>query len=125
MEKTLASLGDVSMRPGTACRRAPSSSTASAIGGAARDGCAIYVYEYRPQPPPSRRAHHDHEPYGVHQHCREALKREVHSHDADRMRLLEETHEAFERLYFDEAAIRCAGLQALRRRPLWQRGRGG
>lgn len=82
----------------------------------------LYAYEYRPQPPPSRRAHHDHEPHGIHQHCREALRLEASSHYEDRPRLLEETHEAFERLYVDEIPIDCAGLRPISQRPDSRRG---
>lgn len=72
-----------------------------------------YFYEYRPQPPPSRRAHHDHEPYGIHQHCREPRRPEAHRHCADVPRLLEHTHEEFAHLYLRESEIRCAGLRPL------------
>ena len=74
----------------------------------------LYVYEYRPQPPPSRRAHHDHEPQGVHRHCREARRPEAHRHYEDRPRLLEQTHEEFAAQFIDGVEIRCAGLLPLR-----------
>lgn len=80
-----------------------------------------YVYEYRPASSPSRRAHHEHQPYGVHQHCREASRTEVSSHYEDRSRSLEETHEDFERLYLDREPIRCDGLRPLRREPRTRR----
>lgn len=73
-----------------------------------------YLYEYRPDPAPSRRAHHDHPPRGVHQHCREAARPEAHAHYEDRPRLLEEAHEEFTRLYLDAASIDCGGLRPLR-----------
>jgi hypothetical protein len=76
-----------------------------------------YLYEYRPASSPSRRAHHEHRPYGVHQHCRQAFRREVSSHYEDRLRSVEETHEDFERLYFDREPIRCDGLRPVRTKP--------
>lgn len=73
----------------------------------------FYIYEYRPQPGPSRRAHHEHAPHGVHQHCREAARAERDPHYEDRPRLLEEIHETFERLYSEAQAIRCGGLRPM------------
>lgn len=74
-----------------------------------------YSYEYRPAPPPSRRAHHEHPPYGVHQHCRERHRPERHSHYGDHERLLEATHEELVRLHLGEREIDCGGLRPLAR----------
>jgi hypothetical protein len=70
-----------------------------------------YRYEYRPVP--ARRAHHDHPPHGIHQHCRDAGG-EGHSHYVDRERLLEEVHEEFERLFLAALPVDCADLRQLR-----------
>jgi hypothetical protein len=72
-----------------------------------------YLYEYRPQPSPSRRAHHDHPPLGVHAHCREAEMTRSAAHYADRPRLLEEMHEEFEGMYLATTPIDCGGLRPL------------
>lgn len=69
-----------------------------------------YLYEYR-QEPPSRRAHHDHPPRGVHQHCREPMRPELHRHYEDRERLIEEAHEEFTHMYLAAAPIECGGLR--------------
>ena len=71
-----------------------------------------YLYEYRPHRTRERRAHHDHPPLGLHQHCRSMSATET-GHYADRMRLLEEVHEEFSLLYLTAAPIDCAGLLPL------------
>ncbi len=76
-------------------------------GGWLRDR---YFYEYRPRPSPSRRAHHDHGPYGVHQHCREAGRAATAPHYRDVTRLLEETHEEFAEQFLNAVEIDCTGL---------------
>ena len=72
-----------------------------------------YFYDYRPEPTPSRKAHHDHPPRGVHQHCREATGSQARSQYEDWPRLLEEVHEAFTSVYVRSASIDCGGLRPL------------
>lgn len=141
IEKMLASVGEAETRDSGADRASRSVSfTVNAPGyGLPREATfeyreryrrtdegwlrEAYEYEYRPQPPPSRRAHHDHRPYGVHQHCHEASFSRPRSHYLDRARLLEEVHEAFEHLYAEGGPVQCAGLHPLRPRPRIRRER--
>lgn len=73
-----------------------------------------YRYEYRVRGTLARRAHHDHDPQGVHQHCREARRPERHRHYEDIPRLLEPTHEEFVRQHARAEEIHCAARQPLR-----------
>ena len=76
-----------------------------------------YVYELRISQPNSarlhaRRAHHEHEPRGTHQHadapgCPDA----VHYRDVER--LLQATHELLVQQYTRGAPVTCAGLVPL------------
>lgn len=80
-----------------------------------------YVYEFRRSQPKgaklhSRRAHHEHGIWKVHQHCQTpASQRSAHYRDVER--LLQATHEIFERLFADAVPIECSGLVPLTASP--------
>lgn len=69
-----------------------------------------YVFEYRTSVPRSRRAHHQHIAWGIHQHC-EPPGRASDEHYEDVERLLLPTHEDFSGLYDRGEPIRCLGLR--------------
>ena len=69
-----------------------------------------YVFEYRTIDPRSRRAHHRHGVWDIHQHC-EPPGRPSGEHYTDVERLLQATHEAFARVYELSAPIVCSGLR--------------
>lgn len=69
-----------------------------------------YFFEYRPQRPRSRKAHHQHGAWGVHQHC-EAPGRPSTEHYTDDERLLHSTHDEFVRLYLTGRTVSCVGLR--------------
>jgi hypothetical protein len=73
-----------------------------------------YVFEYRIAAPRSRRAHHHHTSWGIHQHC-EPPGTTSHEHYEDVERLLLPTHEDFSGLYDRAEPIRCLGLKRKRR----------
>jgi hypothetical protein len=73
-----------------------------------------YVFEYRTAAPRTRRAHHEHAPEGIHQHC-EPPGRPSRAHYADVERLLLPTHEDFAGLYDRGGPIRCLGPKRRRR----------
>jgi hypothetical protein len=75
-----------------------------------RDG---YAFEYRTAAPRSRRAHHEHVGWGIHQHC-ESPENRSPEHYEDVERLLLQTHEDFTRLYDSGEPIRCLGLKRKR-----------
>jgi len=79
-----------------------------------------YLFEYRPQRPRSRKAHHQHGAWGVHQHC-EAPGRPSTEHYADHERLLDVTHDEFIRIHVSGDPVRCVGL---RPKPKQKRARG-
>ena len=75
-----------------------------------------YTFELRVSQPNStrlhaRRAHHEHEPWGTHQHCETPLRPD--SHYADVERLLQATHELFVRQFASGSPIDCSGLVPL------------
>ncbi len=69
-----------------------------------------YAFEYRTSAPKSRRAHHQHVGWGIHQHC-EPPGRVSSVHYADLERLLLPTHEEFAGLYERAEPVRCLGLR--------------
>jgi len=76
-----------------------------------------YTYELRVTQPRgtalhSRRAHHEHDPWGVHQHCQSPSSWDD-AHYADVERLLQATHELFVRQFASSSAIDCSGLVPL------------
>lgn len=73
-----------------------------------------YVYEYRPEPPPSRLAHHLHEPLGAHRHCVDARGAEGADHYEDYAVVLEQAHEEFAALAARRRPVSCVGLRPLR-----------
>jgi hypothetical protein len=73
-----------------------------------------YVFEYRTAAPRSRRAHHQHSTWGIHQHC-EPLGNRSQEHFEDLERLLLPTHEDFSGLHDRAEPIRCLGLKRKRR----------
>ncbi|HET7701494.1 MAG TPA: hypothetical protein VFM06_11585 [Candidatus Limnocylindria bacterium] len=78
-----------------------------------------YAFELRYTEPTSgslhsRRAHHLHEPWAVHQHCKTA--KSPADHYADVERLLQATHELFVRQWLSVTPIDCAGLTPLARK---------
>ena len=74
-----------------------------------------YVFEYRPLSPKSRRAHHEHGTWGIHQHC-EPPGKSSDEHYQDVERLLEPTAEELAGLYDRGEQIRCLGLRRKLRR---------
>lgn len=75
-----------------------------------RDG---YAFEYRTAAPRSRRAHHQHVGWGIHQHCEPpGIASEQHYEDVER--LLFATHEGFIGLHDRGESVRCVGLKVLR-----------
>lgn len=73
-----------------------------------------YVYEYRPEPPPGRLAHHLHEPFGAHRHCADARSPGQPDHYEDYPVVLEQAHEEFATLAAQRRPVSCAGLRPLR-----------
>ncbi len=78
-----------------------------------------YFYELRFSAPNtaeqhSRRAHHEHAPWAVHQHCQTPTRPDDH-HYADVERLLQATHETFVRQFLSASAVDCSGLVRLDR----------
>jgi hypothetical protein len=76
-----------------------------------------YAYELRISQPNTttlhaRRAHHDHTPWGIHQHCVTPSHAE-NLHYADVERLLQATHELFVQQFASRSPIDCAGLAPL------------
>ncbi len=59
----------------------------------------------------SRRAHHQHEVWGIHQHCETPTSPDGHYADVER--LLQATHELFVKRYAASQPIDCAGLVPL------------
>lgn len=77
---------------------------------------AGYVYELRLSRPfaetlHSRRAHHEHEPVGIHQHCETSTRADGHYADVERLLLA--THELFVMQVASRSPIDCAGLVPL------------
>lgn len=75
-----------------------------------------YWYELRVSRPNtaqlhSRRAHHQHQSWGIHQHCQTPTR--LDDHYADVERLLQATHELFVKRYAASSPIDCAGLVPL------------
>lgn len=73
-----------------------------------------YVYEYRPEPPPSRLAHHLHEPFGAHRHCVDGRAPGRPDHYEDYPVVLEQAHEEFAALAARRRPVSCAGLRPLK-----------
>jgi hypothetical protein len=72
-----------------------------------------YYFDYRPQQPPGRKAHHLHDPWGFHQHCSDdGRPRSEHYRDIER--LLQATHEAFASLYVRDQPVECINLTRLK-----------
>jgi hypothetical protein len=76
-----------------------------------------YAYDLRVSKPSSaklhaRRAHHDHQPWGTHQHCVTPSQTE-NVHYADVERLLQATHELFVQQFANGSSIDCSGLVPL------------
>jgi len=69
-----------------------------------------YVFEYRTPSPRSRRAHHEHVGWGIHQHCEPPGITSL-EHYQDVERLLLATHEDFARLLDRGEPVRCLGLK--------------
>ncbi|HUG06937.1 MAG TPA: hypothetical protein VMQ78_10360 [Candidatus Limnocylindria bacterium] len=69
-----------------------------------------YAFEYRTAEPPSRRAHHQHVGWGIHQHC-EPIGKKSDEHFEDVERLLLPTHEDFSGFYDRAEPILCLGLK--------------
>lgn len=72
-----------------------------------------YVYEYRPEPPPSRLAHHLHEPLGAHRHCVDTRSTGQPDHYEDYLVVLEQAHEEFAALAARRRPVSCTGLRPL------------
>ncbi|MEK7861150.1 MAG: hypothetical protein AAB284_07335 [Chloroflexota bacterium] len=72
-----------------------------------------YAYELRPEPRPSRRAHHSHRPLGTHQHCLDPRRPKAPHHFEGFDVVLEQAHEEF-RALAAAGRISCAGLRPLR-----------
>lgn len=73
-----------------------------------------YAYELRISAPHgtllhARKAHHQHEPWGIHQHC-DTPARMDNVHYADVERLLQATHELFVRQLVSGSPVECSGL---------------
>ncbi len=76
-----------------------------------------YIYELRFSLPNrdvqhSRRAHHEHDPWVIHQHCQTPSCPE-NVHYADVERLLQATHDVFVRQFMSAATVDCSGLVPL------------
>jgi len=72
-----------------------------------------YAFELRFTEPTSgslhsRRAHHLHEPWAFHQHCKSATSSDAHYADVER--LLQATHELFVKQWLSVTPMDCAGL---------------
>lgn len=72
-----------------------------------------YAFEYRTSARRSRRAHHQHTAWGIHQHC-EPPGRSSHEHYEDLERLLLPTHEDFAGLLDRAQPVQCLGLKRMR-----------
>jgi hypothetical protein len=77
---------------------------------------SAYAFELRISRPNStklhsRRAHHEHKPWGAHKHCETPSR--AHRHYADVQRLLEATHELFVQHVASRSPIDCSGLVPL------------
>ncbi|MGH2490539.1 MAG: hypothetical protein ACRDF9_03440 [Candidatus Limnocylindria bacterium] len=72
-----------------------------------------YIFEYRTASPRSRRAHHQHVGWGIHQHC-EPPGVASHEHYEDVERLLLPTHEDFSALHERGEPVHCFGLRRKR-----------
>jgi hypothetical protein len=59
----------------------------------------------------SRRAHHEHKPWGTHQHCETPSRPDGHYADVER--LLQATHELFVQQFASGLPIDCSGLVTL------------
>ncbi len=75
-----------------------------------------YAFELRFTEPTSRslhsrKAHHLHEPWAVHQHCKTATSTDGRYADVER--LLQATHELFVKQWLSVTPIDCAGLTPL------------
>jgi hypothetical protein len=75
-----------------------------------------YAFELRFAKPDSRslhsrRAHHLHDPWAIHQHCETPASPDDHFGDVER--LLQATHELFLKQWLSGAPIDCAGLTPL------------
>ncbi len=69
-----------------------------------------YSYEFQQRPPPGRRAHHLHEPYGPHQHCVDPrLAAEDHHYRGGVMSIYD-AHNEFLYWYGAAAPVTCADL---------------
>lgn len=73
-----------------------------------------YAYEYRPEPRPSRLAHHLHGPFGAHRHCVDPRRAGAPHHFEGFEVVLELAHEEFALLALQDRAIDCVGLRPLR-----------
>ena len=79
-----------------------------------------YFYELRISPTRnesthSRKAHHLHDVWGIHQHCRASTSADD-VHYADVERLLQPTHELFVHQFASSSPIECSGLVPLSKR---------
>ena len=74
-----------------------------------------YSYEYQQRPPPGRRAHHRHDPWGTHAHCVDPRDADRENHFRDIELDVFEAHGEFLRLYARGEPVECAGLFPLAR----------
>ncbi len=74
-----------------------------------------YSYEYQQRPPPGRRAHHRHDPWGTHAHCIDPREPGRDDHFRDIELDVFEAHGEFLRLYARAEPVDCAGLFPLSR----------
>lgn len=74
-----------------------------------------YYYEFQQRPPPGRRAHHRHEPWGAHAHCVDPHEPDRSDHFRDVELDVFEAHGEFLRFYARGEPIDCAGLFPLAR----------
>lgn len=74
-----------------------------------------YLYEFQQRPPPGRRAHHLHPPFGHHAHCVDPRQPEPDDHYRDVDVDVFEAHAEFLRWYALGQPMDCFGLFPLAR----------
>ena len=72
-----------------------------------------YYYEFQLRPPPGRRAHHQHEPFGSHQHCVDPTVATEDDHFVGGLMSLFDAHRDLLYWYAGEHALNCDSLTPL------------
>jgi len=69
-----------------------------------------YFYEFQQRPPPGRRAHHRHDPHGVHAHCVDPRHAERDDHYRGVLVSVFEAHAEFLQWFARDGNVDCFGL---------------